>query len=219
MGFWMPISGGARYRRLAFNSQSIGVNRNREHQLEGERLGLQLLFSGDRYAHRICLRQAGGWIDILSSVEGTADDAWPPSPPFQALDLECTDDGRQLALLVGMACRSHWSASIELDSRHDLLRFEIACRTGERLCKLLTSRYRAAAEVLCTRVKKGKMLACMPSLRRWQLYVETCMEHSPADLKTDASGFAVVAKHLDLGNERRTIRWAYTIGIQATRQC
>ena len=50
---------------------------------------------------------------LLESIEGTATDDWPPSPPLQSLSIETLPDGRRVALLVGMAGRSHWSASIE----------------------------------------------------------------------------------------------------------
>ena len=44
---------------------------------------------------------------LLTSVEGTAHNRWPPSPPLQSLAIE--ERGEQtVALAVGMAGGAHW---------------------------------------------------------------------------------------------------------------
>jgi hypothetical protein len=83
---------------------------------------------GDRLAHRIAAERDGTWIDLLESVEGTADEDWPPSPPLQELHTESRADARQVALLVGMAGSSHWSLSVELLFERRELVFDTACR-------------------------------------------------------------------------------------------
>src|SRR3954451_16891094 len=81
---------------------------------DGTRLLVEFIRYGDRYGHVISLVNAAGEIEpLLESVEGRSDDAWPDSPPLQSLSIEKLPDGRSAALLVGMAGRSHWSASVE----------------------------------------------------------------------------------------------------------
>lgn len=84
---------------------------------------------GDRWGYTLSLIASGGRRCVLvASVEGTPEQAWPPSPPLQALDRQTLADGRAVALLVGMAGRSHWSASVELDAARGAIRFDLACR-------------------------------------------------------------------------------------------
>jgi len=91
----------------------------------------------DRYAHRIVHQQAPG---VLQSVEGDADDVWPPSPPLQQLSLE-EHSGSAIALLLGMAGKSHWSMSVE--AKEQQLLFDVACRlSGEH--PRLSSTYQAS---------------------------------------------------------------------------
>ncbi|HWB09468.1 MAG TPA: hypothetical protein VG826_09600 [Pirellulales bacterium] len=90
-------------------------------------LSVVLLRSGDRYRHEI-LSTAGERQLLLASVEGTDDQAWPPSPPFQEVHLR--QDGVYAALLVGRAGRGHWSASIEPDPSQQAILFDVACRSS-----------------------------------------------------------------------------------------
>jgi hypothetical protein len=96
--------------------------------LEAGNFRVYFTWRKDRFAHEISVLQNGSWQPVLASVEGTPDCDWPPSPPFQSLHIEQRDDGRTLALLVGMAGKSHWSASIEIDAEAGLVRFDVACR-------------------------------------------------------------------------------------------
>ncbi len=96
----------------------------------------------DRWRHTIyCLRsEAAGGDDIgdeavgeaslplLESLEGSPEEPWPTSPPWQSVHIESRDSG-QVALLMGMAGGSHWSASIE-SSLDGALIFDIACRVS-----------------------------------------------------------------------------------------
>ena len=113
--------------------------------LAAGRLQIEFFRQGDRYAHRISLAGDDRPVELLVSVEGGghvdgpnpnrpdcdyADDAWPASPPFQELRIEPRSDGRQVALLVGMAGRSHWSASVEADPQLGRFTFDVACRAA-----------------------------------------------------------------------------------------
>ncbi|MBL9123800.1 MAG: hypothetical protein JNG90_09220 [Planctomycetaceae bacterium] len=78
---------------------------------------------------------------VFESIEGTPEEDWPPSPPLQELHLEARPDGKQLALLVGMAGTSHWSLSVEFDPAAGTAVFDVACRV-KRAPGGLGSRYR-----------------------------------------------------------------------------
>src|SRR5437773_7625601 len=108
----------------------------------GASLRVEFTWRGDRYGHVISLMNATGQTMLLfESIEGAHDDDWPPSPPLQSLSIEKLADGRSAALLVGMAGRSHWSASIETTVGALVLVFDVACRHSQAP-KWLGSRYR-----------------------------------------------------------------------------
>lgn len=111
----------------------------------GSRIRIEFDWRGDRYGHTISLVNAASEIEpLLESIEGSGDDGWPPSPPLQSLSIERLSDGRPAALLVGMAGRSHWSASIEPDRAVPMLVFDVACRHPAGTTSL-GSRYRLLA--------------------------------------------------------------------------
>lgn len=95
--------------------------------------GLRITFDwrADRYGHELaCLvdRQPSR---LLISLEGNAQERWPASPPFQQLSIEARADGSQVALLVGMAGKSHWSGSVRVAPDRPRLEFDIACLARE----------------------------------------------------------------------------------------
>lgn len=96
-----------------------------------EAAGLRAVFvrRGDRFAHRIEVRdeQSQAWGAALESREGTDEEPWPPSPPFQQLHVEHRKEG-DVVLLVGMAGRSHWSAAVDVSPDGRALRFDVAVR-------------------------------------------------------------------------------------------
>jgi len=88
-------------------------------------------WANDRWGHRVL---AGGTVRV-ESVEGPAppadDPRWPASPVLTEVSL-IDIGGRQAILGVGLAGRSHFSASITSHPRlADTLLFEIACRVQE----------------------------------------------------------------------------------------
>lgn len=85
---------------------------------------------GDRYGHRIERRIDGAWHVVLESLEGALDEDWPASPVLQNLHIEPRSSG-PVALLVGKAGQSHWSASIEPLSNQAGFQFDIACRVRQ----------------------------------------------------------------------------------------
>jgi hypothetical protein len=130
---------------------------------DGHKLRVEFFKQGDRYAHRlsaVLVEDDGSRrvIPLAESVEGAADDPWPPSPPLQSLSMEEMPVAGRAALLVGMAGRSHWSASIELDLiGKDPPAFELACRFTS-VPDWLGSTYRIAPDMVM-RTAKGLMLA------------------------------------------------------------
>jgi len=113
----------------------------------GLRLRVEFVWRHDRYAHVISIVEANGAVQpLLESIEGTPAEDWPASPPLQSLSVETLTDGRRVALLVGMAGGSHWSASIEAVLDKPELVFDLACRHSVPPT-WLGSRYRRLSDV------------------------------------------------------------------------
>lgn len=122
------------------------MNTNRDQLLEAAGLRVRFFWRGDRYAHEIWLLDGGDWFCALASVEGSPQDDWPASPPLQALHVERRDDLQRVALLVGMAGKSHWSASAQIDPHARCASFDVACRVRGGQTGPLGSAYRNALE-------------------------------------------------------------------------
>jgi hypothetical protein len=99
--------------------------------IEGGLWRVRFVRQHDRYGHLIDVRVAGHYQAVLESIEGTADDSWPASPPLQDVHRE-ERTGGVVALLVGKAGRSHWSLSIELNIAAGSMVFDAACRVSEQ---------------------------------------------------------------------------------------
>jgi hypothetical protein len=99
---------------------------------------LQLIFEWhvDRYAHRVVVSSQCVDRPWLASFEATDESHWPASPPLQQVHVESRSGGIVVALAVGMAGRSHWSAAFELDPNLQRIACDVACRVtvaAERL--------------------------------------------------------------------------------------
>jgi hypothetical protein len=109
--------------------------------LNADGWGLELTFwiEANRCAHRLAAIDGTRRVVLLESIEGTADDLWPPSPPWQQVNapfaarrssgklasekrasgklasgkLATGNHAMPSAMLVGAAGASHWSASVE----------------------------------------------------------------------------------------------------------
>jgi hypothetical protein len=95
-----------------------------------EGIGLRVAFawSDGRWEHIVGAFQDGELLWVLRSVEGNAEQDFPPSPPLQQLHRTDLPDGRVALLLVGMAGRSHWSMSCEVEPGRARILFDVACR-------------------------------------------------------------------------------------------
>lgn len=113
-------------------------------QSRSGRLRVEFAWVVDRYQHRVLDSLGNG----LISVDGNAEEAWPPSPPIQQLSLERVD-GQEVILGLGAAGTAHWSISVvptETESG-DAIHFELACRCRQSP-ERLESTYRPLANGL-----------------------------------------------------------------------
>ncbi len=183
--------------------------------LESDRLRISFQRdSSDRFGHTIELIDGGGRAyPVLESIEGTADEPWPASPPFQEAHLEQRAGGRQVVLLVGMAGSSHWSASAEIDPQSHSVAFDIACRLRGR-SDWLGSRYEIHGAGLA--IPDGRIrLTTDPStellgqrpLARW---LELATNGDPAGLILEGSELRIAAETVE-SQAAHTIRWRYAI--------
>ena len=94
---------------------------------------------GDRFGHRVEVRAAADapWLVACYSLEGEADDDWPPSPPFQQLHVERRPRG-PVVLLVGMAGRTHWSGAVA-EGDDGGVQFDFAARAHQTPLRLGSS--------------------------------------------------------------------------------
>jgi hypothetical protein len=180
-------------------------------------LTLRIEFVGlaDRYAHVLSVVEPDGEVHpILESVEGTATDDWPSSPPLQNLSIEELSPGRLAALLVGLAGRSHWSASIEPVPGQAALDFDIACRWASSVGPL-GSAYALAAGLRHIAQFSGNstvsaelQVAVADNLR---LHVKTCAEFECR--ATLAKARVLIVPLVPSQPKPGTGRWKYRIAL------
>jgi hypothetical protein len=150
---------------------------------------------GDRFVHAIEVFDGSGWYGVYRSVEGTADEPWPASPPLVQLHVEQRPGGRQVALLVGMAGGNHWSAGVEADPGLAKISFDIACRARAEVIGSLGSTY----EQLPTGGKVSRPTITVGN----------------DDTARIAPGRLSVGPTADSSPGPRTVRWAYQWSVNA----
>ena len=70
-------------------------------------------------------------IKVMTSCEGTPQDIWPSSSPFQQIVREEIGTEKKLVLLaVGMAGKTHWSGTIEGDAMTEAIAMDFAARVS-----------------------------------------------------------------------------------------
>ena len=92
-------------------------------------LRLQFEKLSDRWSHRWQLVDAEGLTtDVLTSVEGGAEDIFPASAAMQEISLHELPTG-PAALGVGMAGKGHWSASYSVETYEErpAIKCDLAC--------------------------------------------------------------------------------------------
>ncbi|HTM54286.1 MAG TPA: hypothetical protein VL175_09660 [Pirellulales bacterium] len=162
--------------------------------LAGCRVGVRFFFRADRYAHQIYVANDAAWRAVLESLEGTPDEAWPSSPPFQSATSEHKPEG-PVILLVGMAGKSHWSASVELEPADGQIRFDVACRAMHSPKDALGSCYRGLGAVIASEI--GLKVIGGPGSH---------VSHAVADEKSVTIS---CAKSPAAGSGKQTLRWSY----------
>ena len=130
----------------------------RDVYLEGGGLLLEFVHAGDRFEHHLIATGGARSIEMLCSLEGTPQEAWPASPPLQQIHPQATATGEPLALGVGMAGRSHWSLSARLDEQQGFVEFDVACRASESPPRLASS-YRLCDGVRAEAHQRGVQLS------------------------------------------------------------
>ncbi|HEX5446093.1 MAG TPA: hypothetical protein VFW87_19860 [Pirellulales bacterium] len=167
------------------------MNTKGEALLEAGGIRVRFAWLGDRYAHEILLREPFGWRAVLASVEGSPEDDWPASPPFQSLEIE-PRGGQPVALLVGMAGKSHWSASVSIVPDSPCVHFDVAVRVRASEVGPLGSAYRAM-DVSQAQLELPNECAGISIVRE------------PGNVRV-----SVAAPHAAAA---RTIRWAYRVRL------
>ncbi len=200
----MPTCVGASANRRAT------VSDQREHVLPGRAIRVRFFWLADRYAHAVEVARGGAWIEICGSIEGSADERWPASPALQSLHEDARADGRRVALLVGMAGKSHWSASIELDDSANALEFDVACRLATAEGAALGSSYRC--DQLSSIVEPGRARWTIDEAPPIVLEVADSEEPGQASLKLDGQRLSIVPRTV-LTAGAQTVRWRYRVRI------
>jgi hypothetical protein len=170
--------------------------------------GLRVRFErrGDRYGQLIDVAEGGAWAACLESIEGDGDDPWPPSPPLQQLSIEELSPGRLVALMVGMAGKSHWSVSVECAPTCTSLIFDVACRLA-RQPRLLASSYRCLQASSLRTCDPSRLLVADGAA---EVVVQPVAGSAPAFLEATSAGFAVRVGPKGLC-QQTTIRWRYRV--------
>ena len=168
--------------------------------------GLSVVLSRlvDRYRHEVLITSDETRV-VLASLEGTDEQAWPPSPPFQDLHARQSSAGIDAAMLVGRAGRSHWSASIEVDRSQETILFDIACRSSGPI-DWLGSRYRCfVGQAVATEGERRTLLVAS------DLQVDV-LEREARLSEDDQTHVLSIAPLWTASSKSRTIRWRYRIG-------
>jgi hypothetical protein len=185
---------------------------------------VDFLLNSDRIAHVVYVTADRGdseptWIEFMRSIESSPEVVWPDSPPLQELHVEARDE-RSVALLVGRAGKSHWSASIGSeaatvgsDDAADVLVFDIACRVSG-LPEMLGSTYELAEGVSWREngSSNGRGTGCSIALMvgmssEWRLDIDA---PGIVSLEQNAGRMRIQAPTAEL-TLPATVRWRFTL--------
>jgi hypothetical protein len=186
-------------------------------QLTCGALAVEFLHCGDRYAHRLLVCTRGTWHCLAESVEGSAHDIWPPSAALQSAHIEHRSAG-PVALLVGMAGRSHYSAAVAAQHHHRL-DFDLACRVAA-VPSRLGSTYRLMPAVCA--LPRHDDAADGPAAMLC-LHEHPVARIAPADdstlLHPDRRTLQIAPVDLHAVGVPATIRWRYTVEPCVPQRC
>jgi hypothetical protein len=178
---------------------------------DGTGLRVDFDWREDRYGHQIASVHDPEQPPLLvARLEGALAD-WPDSPPLQQISWMEPTPGRRIALLVGMAGKSHWSVSVETDSDKGGFLFDVACRV-HRAPDRLGSVYRCQHPVHCESRHTAHFAAGDTVVH---IISEPTDNGQPAALDTGGNCLSIQPA-LDAMCAPCTIRWKYRIAT--TRQ-
>ena len=177
--------------------------------IDGDGRGLRVMFQrqADRCAHRIELIDGAKSFCLLTSVEGTSDQPWPPSPPLQQLSIEELSPGNRVALLLGMAGKSHWSASVECDPASSSLLFDVACRV-QQPPQRLGSCYRAEVPLADASLDRARFTTACANVT---LQLLPLADPPSVSLVQSENQIAVAYQELTVARVPSTLRWKYRV--------
>jgi hypothetical protein len=186
-----------------FGSNSVAATVSESVTLAGHGLSVVLSRIGDRYRHEVLITTDQARV-MLASLEGTSDQAWPPSPPFQELHTHQSNGSIDAVLLIGRAGRGHWSASIEVDHSQEAVLFDIACRSSGPI-DWLGNRYRCPVGQAGATVAQPRVLLVGSDLQLHVLEGEACVSEE------DRMQVLSIAPVWTASSRSQTIRWKYRI--------
>ena len=178
---------------------------------------MQFNRDGDRWAHQIYLSMGASEQPFMRSLEGTADQIWPPSPPLQDVGRHELPTGDAI-LCVGMAGSSHWSASFSVEAgvkagENGLIKSDIACLTkkltGDRA---LGSSYRLSSDVRPTLVSKIHAEFGIGSERI--VVIKAIDGDGFSTVLTIEDGVFCAAPEQIVDDAKVATRWGFEIGIR-----
>lgn len=164
----------------------------------------------DRWRHRIEMRVDDAWKTFLQSLEGDADDAWPPSPAFQDTYLQNDPIHGESFCATGISGHSHWSLSCgsQLGESGKLLHFDVACRTREAFLRI-GSTYRTVGDTQFTLSQDRIDAQRDDSVYRIATRNVTAFSGTDQQLRFDL----LAPPDLPDLSQPETWRWAYSVGL------
>ncbi|MFO0906335.1 MAG: hypothetical protein U0939_25240 [Pirellulales bacterium] len=181
------------------------------------RLCVELRRESDRFWQTVWVERGGVRTKVCESREGSAADAWPPSPPLQQLHIEERVDLGAVGLLVGMAGRGHWSLSLEPLAGRTALRWDAACRFPIAP-DFLGSTWRLAHDCGPIRLLNASQAEWEAAGGLLRATVERIDDSAPpSTLTIDESNreFQVVAPPIESASVPATARWRFVLEWQS----
>ena len=176
-------------------------------------LQIHFTWREDRFHHVVQKRSSNGeWVTIAQSIEGTSEQSWPPSPPFQEVETHIGGNGMNCLLAIGLAGTSHWSAAIEEiaepadsplpGSQVTRIRFDLACRM-KKAADTLGSGYCASTVMKST--KSDRVMLCEDQTAWIEAAAGSLIATSPSEVSVRPATIP--------DGEPTTARWMYDFVI------
>jgi hypothetical protein len=179
--------------------------------IDGAGLRVDFEWCDDRYGHEIALVPGPGEQALLVAEVQSGPEDWPDSPPLQQISWMEAKPGKRIGLLVGMAGKSHWSVSVESDSREAALLFDVACRV-HHAPQWLGNKYRCPYPIQLESPHAAQFAAGDSVVR---VMTEPTDGEPPAAIAAAGTSLSIQPAFGD-ASVPRTVRWKYRIAI--TRQ-